>query len=177
MRCLSTNSNLRNVDWGASIEKRYASVLACADGVAVVTSPDFIEVKMSPGWTSHDVFDDNPIATYSYLVAQFSSRGMTQLQIGDYGVGWHVYSKPRPLLNRKIMFGWLQPIKRGRGAEKETYRFNLYVESCIPNADLEERFKNAVRLRRSNIATPFTQGTEGCNDYPIHAVSALATSN
>lgn len=88
MQFLSTNTNLRTDAWGGSVEKRCAFLLACVDAMAAATRPEFVAVKISPGWSFHNVFDDDPIATYTHVVKELSKRGIAYLQLGDYAVGW-----------------------------------------------------------------------------------------
>src|SRR3546814_11695010 len=50
MQFLSTNANLRTDQWGGSIERRSAFLLAIVDAIAAETSPGFVSVNLSPGW-------------------------------------------------------------------------------------------------------------------------------
>lgn len=86
MQFLSTNSNVRTDEWGGSVEKRAAFLLAVVDAMIAATDPGFVAVKIGPGWTFHDVFDDDPVATYTHVVKELSKRGIAYLQIGNYGM-------------------------------------------------------------------------------------------
>jgi N-ethylmaleimide reductase len=111
MQFLSTNTNQRDDAWGGSVEKRCAFLLACVDAMAAATAPEFVAVKISPGWSFHNVFDDDPVATYSHLVRQLSRRawricksaitrwdGMCMARCGHYSKGrqcsWRASRKP-----------------------------------------------------------------------------------
>src|SRR3546814_439240 len=64
MQFLSTNANLRTDQWGGSIERRSAFLLAIVDAIAAATSPGFVSVKLSPGWGFNQVDDTDPMATF-----------------------------------------------------------------------------------------------------------------
>ena len=170
MQFLSTNSNLRTDAWGGSVEKRAAFLLACVDAMVAATSPGFVAVKLSPGWSFHNVFDDDPVATYSYVVRQLSARGIAYLELGDYAVGWDVYGTLRPLFEGPAMFvaGFTQPTA---AAAVHDGRADMiaFGQAYIANPDLATRYEHSLKLNRPEVATYYTQGAEGYTDYPVYA--------
>ncbi|WP_156679942.1 alkene reductase [Sphingomonas profundi] len=170
MQFLSTNTNLRTDAWGGSVEKRAAFLLACVDAMAEVAGPKFVAVKLSPGWSFHNVFDDDPVATYSHVVRQLSARGIAYLQLGDYAVGWDVYGTLRPLFDGPAMV--VAGFTRASGAAAiaaGTADIVAYGQACIANPDLAARYRAGQPLNRPEIATYYTQGEEGYTDYPVYA--------
>jgi N-ethylmaleimide reductase len=172
MQFLSTNTNQRDDAWGGSVEKRCAFLLACVDAMAAATAPEFVAVKISPGWSFHNVFDDDPVATYSHLVRQLSCRGIAYLQIGDYAVGWDVYGTLRPLFEGPAMFvaGFTQTTAAAAVAEKRADMVAI-GQAFISNPDLTERYRQSLPINRPDVATYYTQGAEGYTDYPVYADS------
>jgi N-ethylmaleimide reductase len=170
MQFLSTNTNLRTDAWGGSVEKRAAFLLACVDAMAEVAGPKFVAVKLSPGWTFHNVFDDDPVATYSYVVRELSKRGIAYLQLGDYAVGWDVYGILRPLFDGPVMV--VAGFTRASGAKMVAEgRADMvaFGQGYIANPDLAERYRAGHPLNRPQIATYYSQGAEGYTDYPVFA--------
>lgn len=170
MQFLSTNTNLREDAWGGSVEKRAAFLLACVDAISAATSPGFVAVKFSPGWTFHNVFDDDPVATYSYAVRALSRRGIAFLELGNYGMDWDVYGVLRPLFDGPAMFvaGYTRQsaaatLNRG---EADMIGFG---QAFISNPDLAARYRLGQDLTRPDIETYYTQGAEGYTDYPVFA--------
>lgn len=170
MQFLSANTNQRTDEWGGTIEKRCNFVLACVDAMIAATSPDFVAVKIGPGWTFHDVFDDNPVATYSYLVRALSARSIAYLQIADYGMDWDVYGTLRPLFQGPAIYcagftrsGALTALKQG-GAD-----LVAFGQAFISNPDLVDRYRHGWRISRPDVSTYYTQGAEGYTDYPKFA--------
>lgn len=170
MQFLSPNTNRRDDAWGGSVEKRAAFLLACVDAMAAATSPGFVAVKLSPGWEYHDVFDDNPVATYSHVVRALSARGIAYLQLGDYGRDWDVYGTLRPLFDGPAMF------VSGFSGQSAAATINSgaadmigFGRAYIANPDLADRYRHGWRLTRPDAATFYTQGAEGYTDYPNYA--------
>ena len=170
MQFLSTNTNLRTDDWGGSIEKRANFLLACVDAMIAATSPGFVAVKFSPGWPFHNVFDEDPIATYSHAVRELSRRGIAYLQLGNYGMEWDVYGTLRPLFEGPV--GYVAGFTRSSGARAISEGgadFICYGQNYISNPDLAERYEKGLGLNRVDRDTYYTQGAEGYTDYPFHA--------
>lgn len=170
MQFLSTNTNLRTDEWGGSVERRAAFLLACVDAMIAATSPGFVAVKIGPGWTFHDVFDDDPVATYTYVVQQLSKRGIAYLQIGNYGMDWDVYGTLRPLFDGPAMF--VAGFTRQSGAaaiQTGSADMIAFGQAYISNPDLSERYRQGLDITRPDLSTYYTQGEEGYTDYPVHA--------
>lgn len=172
MQFLSTNSNVRDDEWGGSVEKRAAFLLACVDAMTAATRSGFVAVKLSPGWSFHNVFDDDPIATYSHVVRELSKRGLAYLQLGDYAVGWDVYGTLRPLYEGPVMFvaGFTQPTAAAAVHEGRAEMIGI-GQAFISNPDLAERYREGLPINRPDVATYYTQGAEGYTDYPVYADS------
>jgi len=170
MQFLSTNTNLRTDDWGGSVEKRCNFLLACVDAMIDATSPNFVAVKFSPGWNFHNVFDDDPQATYSHAVRELSKRGIAYLQLGNYGMDWDVYGVLRPLFDGPV--GYVAGFTRSSGAKAIAAGgadFICYGQNYLANPDLAERYENGWGLNHIVGETYYTQGAEGYNDYPFYA--------
>jgi N-ethylmaleimide reductase len=170
MQFLSTNANVRTDDWGGSVEKRAAFLLACVDAMIAATDPGFVAVKIGPGWTFHDVFDDDPVATYTYVVRELSKRGIAYLQIGNYGMEWDVYGTLRPLFDGPAMFvaGFTRQTAAATIASGAADMIG-FGQAYISNPDLAERYRDGLDITRPEISTYYTQGAAGYTDYPVFA--------
>jgi N-ethylmaleimide reductase len=170
MQFLSTNTNLRSDAWGGSVERRAAFLLACVDAMQGATSADFVAVKISPGWTFHNVFDTDAVATYRYVVHELSRRRIAYLQLGNYGIEWDVYGILRPLFDGPAMF--VAGFTRSSAAavvDGGAADLVAFGQAYIANPDLVERYRNGWNLNRPDLATYYTQGAEGYTDYPLFA--------
>ena len=170
MQFLSANTNVREDEWGGSIEKRAAFLLACVDAISAATRPGFVAVKFSPGWTFHNVFDQDPIATYSHAMRALSRRGIAFVELGNYGMDWDVYATLRPLFGGPAMFvaGYTRQSAAAaiNGGQADMIGFG---QAFISNPDLAARYRCGQDLTRPDISTYYTQGQEGYTDYPVFA--------
>lgn len=170
MQFLSQNTNLRTDEWGGTLEKRCAFLLACVDAMAEVAGPKFVAVKVAPGWTFHDVFDDDAPATYGHLLRELSKRDIAYLQLGNYFVDWDVYGILRPQFDGPVLY--TAGFTRQTGAEAiESGGADgiAFGQAFIANPDLAERYRDGSKLNRPDLATYYTQGKEGYTDYPTVA--------
>jgi len=170
MQFLSTNTNLRTDAWGGTMERRAAFLLACVDAMIAATSRDFVAVKVSPGWTVNDVFDDDAPATYSHVVRELSRCGIAYLQFADMSVGWDVCGTLAPLFEGPVML--YNGFTRRTGADavrQGRAQLVAFGQAFIANPDLVERLRNNQPITRPRVETYYTQGEEGYTDYPVYA--------
>lgn len=167
MQFLSTNTNRRDDRFGGSIEKRARFVIECVQAMQRVTSPGFVSVKVGPGWTFHDVFDDDPAATYSHLAAELSKLGIAYLQVGNYGQSWDVHGMLRPLFFGPMIgvAGFTRSSAIAALAEKRVDMV-AFGQAYIANPDLAQRFRAGLPINQPDSSTFYTQGAEGYVDYP-----------
>lgn len=174
MQFLSTNTNLRDDEFGGSVERRANFLLNCVDAMAEVKGPGFVAVKISPGWTFHNVFDDDPVATYTHVARELSKRQIAYLQVGDFGSDWDVFGKMRAAFEGPMMA--VVGFTRARGAQTladGTADLIGYGQGYMANPDLERRYANGWPLERPRHETYYTQGAEGYIDYPRYEDSPL----
>ena len=74
---LSTNSNLRDDDFGGSVEKRANFLLSCVDAMSSVAGSSYVAVKILPGSTAQGVFDAEPEKMYTYLCRSLKQTSPT----------------------------------------------------------------------------------------------------
>lgn len=174
MQFLSTNTNLRDDDFGGSIERRANFLLSCVDAMIDACGSSFVAVKVSPAWTFHNVFDDDPVGTYSYVAKELSKRSIAYLQVGNFGIDWDVFGTLRPLFDGPMMpvVGFTRP----RAAETVASGLGDLIgfgQGWMANPDLDQRMRNGWQLERPRLEFYYTQGSEGYTDYPVYADSPL----
>lgn len=170
MQFLSTNTNQRDDAYGGSIANRARFLLECVEAMQAATTPGFVAVKIGPGWTFHDVFDDDPIATYSHVAAELAKRGIAYLQVGNYHQPWDVHGTLRPLFDGPMI--GVAGFTRASAAEAiASGRLDMvaFGQAYIANPDLAERFAKGLPLNAPDSSTFYTQGAEGYTDYPLYA--------
>jgi len=174
---LSTNVNLRNDDYGGSIEKRSRFLLYALDAMIAVNGASFVSAKISPGWTFHNVFDTDPIATFRYVTQQVSKRRIAYLQVGNYGMDWDVYGTLRPLFEGPFMVvGGFTRASAAAMVSAGGADLVAFGQAFLANPDLAERYRNGWPINRPRIDTFYTQGAEGYTDYSFHGETVNAES-
>jgi N-ethylmaleimide reductase len=166
MQFLSTNTNLRTDDFGGSVEGRANFILSCVDAMCEVAGPSFVAVKIGPGWTFHNVFDDDPALTFSYVAKALSKRQIAFLEVGDYGMDWDVYGTIRPLFDGP-MIAVAGFTRASANAAIAANRADMvaFGKAFISNPDLAERYQNGWPIARPIGDTFYTQGELGYTDY------------
>ena len=83
-----TGSNRRTDAYGGSLERRTRFTLEVIEGLCSVRGADRVGIKIAPGFTVNDTFDDDPAETYTYLVRCLNPLGLAYLHVGyDGGYG------------------------------------------------------------------------------------------
>lgn len=174
MQFLTPNTNRRDDEFGGSIEKRASFLLACVDAMSEVKGPGFVAVKVSPDWTFHDVFDDDPVGTYTHVARELSKRQIAYLQVGNFGIQWDVFGTMRAAFEGPLMA--VVGFTRARAAQALAAGAADLIgfgQGYMANPDLERRYRNGWPLERPRLETYYTQGAEGYTDYPRYEESAL----
>ena len=169
MQFLSPSTNQRTDAYGGTVEKRARFLLECVDAMIAETDPGFVAVKIGPGWEFHNVFDDDPVATYTHVVAELSKRKIAFLEVGNYGQPWDVHGTLRPLFDGPYMA--VAGYTRSRAArEIAAGQIDLaaFGQHYIANPDLAERYRNGWPLNQPDPETYYTQGEAGYIDYPMY---------
>ncbi len=77
-----TGSNHRTDAYGASLEGRTRFTLEVIEALCNVRGADRVGIKIAPGFTVNDTFDDDPAGTYTYLARRLNSLGLAYLHVG-----------------------------------------------------------------------------------------------
>ena len=174
----ASGSNHRTDAYGGSIENRSRFTLEVMKALCEVWGADRVGIKIAPGYTVNDIFDEDPAATYTYLAAQLSPLGLAYLHVGyesGYSRGTGPSFNPIDLL-RKAYSGTL--LAAG-GFTKETGNAILaagradgvvFGRLYLANPDLVERLrKDATLNEATDTKTFYGGGAHGYTDYPALA--------
>jgi N-ethylmaleimide reductase len=173
---LCTNTNVRDDEFGGSVERRANCIRACVDAMAAVRGPGYVAVKISPGSTAQGVFDENPIATYTHLVPELSKRGLAYLHLQSGRLDWDVYTTLRPLFDGPLIA--VRALTRPSAAKMIAggmADLAAWGQMFLANPDLVERFRNGWPLNEPKLETYYSQGEAGYTDYPAYADGDPAT--
>lgn len=168
MQFLSTGANHRTDGYGGSLLRRLRFVIETLEAmIEAAGSPGRISLKISPAMPFNDIYDEDPVETYTQLVKEVSRMGLAFLHV--------LRSDPLPGI-----FEILRPLYRETFATVGGYGFEsgntaltsgladlvVYGKPFISNPDLPYRFKVGAGLAAWDATTFYGGGTKGYIDYP-----------
>lgn len=175
-------SNKRTDEWGGDYKNRCRFTLACIDALIAVWGPGRVGVKLSPGGGFNDVGqpEDELHRQYSYLLEEFSKRGIAYVQIARYwkagdptGRG-HSYDYKKLVKHftggRILLNADYDPDSAAKEIESGVADAIVFGHDYISNPDLAERALLGVRFAPSNMNTWYSyepgKSSIGYTDYP-----------
>jgi N-ethylmaleimide reductase len=172
-----SGSNKRTDKYGGSVENRSRFTLEVLDVLCTVRGAGSVGIKIGPGFTVNDTFDDDPAETYTYLARQLNALDLAYLHVG-YDSGYSRGTPPpfNPVdLIRNVYDGTLLAVggfTRDSGEKAlEAGRADaiVYGRPFISNPDLVERFALGVSLNAPDVRTFYGGDDHGYTDYPTIA--------
>ncbi|WP_029246562.1 alkene reductase [Schlesneria paludicola] len=169
-----TGSNRRTDEYGGSLEARTRFTLEVIEALCGVRGADRVGIKIGPGFTVNDTFDDNPAETYTYLARRLNPLGLAYLHVGyDSGYGRGTAPPFNSIdLIRSVFTGTLIAVggfnKATGDAAVSAGRADLvaYGRPFISNPDLVDRFRLDAPLNIPDGQTFYGGGDHGYTDYP-----------
>lgn len=174
----ASGSNHRTDIYGGSLENRSRFTLEILEALYDVWGAGRVGIKIAPGYTVNDMYDEDPAATYMYLARQLNSMGLAYLHAG-YESGYTRGTGPsfNPIdLMRSVYKGTL--LASG-GFTKETGNSILAADradavvfgrSFLANPDLVERLRRDAPLNEPlDMSSFYGGGAHGYTDYPVLA--------
>lgn len=167
-------SNQRTDAYGGTLENRTRFTLEVVNALCSVRGAEQIGVKIAPGFTVNDTFDDSPAETYTYVAKALSPLGLAYLHVGydrGYARGTAPDFNPIALL-RPVYQGTLLAVggfDRQRGDEAiRNGRADAIVfgRLFISNPDLVDRLRLNAPLTEGNVRAFYGGSGDGYTDYP-----------
>ena len=168
------NSNVRNDQYGGSIENRARFVLEVVDASIAAIGKDKVAIRLSP----FGVFNDMPdypamAADYTYLAQQLNTRGLIYIHLVDHSpMGAPEVPQSIKVTFRNEFKGCLI-LSGGYDAERAERDLAAHKADLIAvgrpflaNPDLVARWKSNAVLNAPDFATFYTPGAKGYTDYP-----------
>ena len=164
---LQSTTNQRDDEYGGAIENRARLLLQLVDAFIEVWGAGRVGVHLAPRGDSHDMGDENPLATFGYVVEQLDQRNIAFIFSREYEAEDSLQPKLRP----KFKGAWIANEKLTPDSAKhilateqaDAVAFGL---AYIANPDLFERLKHDLPLNPVQFDTLYAAGAEGYTDYP-----------
>ena len=173
MQFLSSNSSQRDDKYGGSAANRVRFVAEALEAAVDVFGPERVGMRIAPGFTFNDVFDNNPTETFSTLLQAIKPLNIAYV---------HVVAAPPPMSHNvpEDMTALLRDnfdgvLIRNGGYDQEKAEAALksgdadaiaFAKLFLANPDLPARFKQDAELNAWDMDTFYTPGPKGYTDYP-----------
>jgi N-ethylmaleimide reductase len=179
---LEDTTNHRTDQYGGSIENRARLLLEVTDAVVEVWGKGRVGVRLSPYGKFNDMGDSDPVALFSYVLEQLSSRGvayahLVEPRVGSAGAGAPI-DNSAPLTShvfRKAFPGVLISAGGYTAESAEETVEDGYADAIafgrlfISNPDLPERIRLHAPLNTPDRSTFYGGTAKGYTDYPALA--------
>lgn len=164
---LQSNTNQRNDEYGGPVENRARLLLEVIDAFIEVWGAGRVGVHIAPRGDSHDMGDENPLATFGFVVEQLNQRNVAFIFSREYEAADSI----SPQLREKFNGIWIanenltpesaKRILRDGGADAVSFG-----KAYIANPDLLQRLEQNLPLNELQPTTLYAKGAEGYTDYP-----------
>lgn len=187
---LNSNSNQRTDIYGGSVENRTRFAREVLDTVVDAVGPERAAIRFSPGENFQDMFDEDPVATWSYLTTEIQKKYPNLSYLHFIQARAHVHVErvagapmTPPDTLQPFRDIWKGPFITASGfsnatesaielAEK-TGNLIAFGRAFLANPDLPERLRNEYGVNKYNRATFYSPGAVGYTDYPFYVAEKI----
>ena len=172
---LSTNANLRNDEYGGSLENRSRFLFEVLDAMIATVGAERVGVKFSPRMPFNDIEEADADVMYPYILERLNERNLAYVHVGNFtGETWH--AKLRPVYQGVYFAGASFTRESGEALLAQGGADAIvYGTKFLANPDLPKRFKRNAPLNEPDQSTFYVPGEHGYTDYPTLASVAQAT--
>jgi len=185
---LRDGSNHRTDEYGGSVEKRCRFCLEVIDILIEIFGAGRVGIKLSPVGRFQDMYDSDPIATFSYLLQQLDKKGIAYVQFMEpleaFRGEFHYEEGDKQITNvcktfrpyfkgALIMNNNLTPEIASKAIKEGYCDFVSFGRYFISNPDFVERIKNNWTFNEWDRSTFYTSGEKGYTDYPLFGQSKV----
>ncbi len=173
---LQSKTNQRQDQYGGSIENRARLLLQIVDEFIAIWGAGRVGLHIAPRGDSHDMGDENPLATFGYVMQQLSQRNIAFVFSREYQAADSIGAQ----LREQFSGGWIA----NEGLTSESAKALLasgaadavsFGKAYIANPDLYTRLLQYAPLNELDPSTLYASGAEGYTDYPtLHELNSAA---
>ncbi|HTH93588.1 MAG TPA: alkene reductase [Rhodocyclaceae bacterium] len=171
---LRSSTNQRDDAYGGSKEKRVRLLLEVLEAVCAEVGNDHVGLRLSPVTTFNDIADENPQATFDYVVAQLNPLRLAFLDVLQ-GTGGAPHAQWLPFDYKRTRLIYEGNLILNNGYDFATAKADIefgnadaiaFGRLLIANPDLVERFRRKAALNALDSTTFYAGEEKGYTDYP-----------
>jgi N-ethylmaleimide reductase len=174
---LRDGANHRTDAYGGSVENRVRFPLEVVDAVTTVWGPQRVGYKLSPQFAGYSMSDSDPVATFSFIAAELSRRGLLYLHVSEPvtdpaapAEATRVTPILRGIFDGALIVNGGYDAEAGNAAiargEADLVAFGV---PFLANPDLPARYRSRAALNAPDQATFYAGEEKGYIDYPALA--------
>jgi N-ethylmaleimide reductase len=176
---LLSGTNRRTDEYGGSSELRAKLLFEVIETVCEVWGPEKVGVRLSPLGTFNDMHDDDPEATFAYVIEKLNRYGLAYLHIVNPALAATAedvaFTERAKRMNEMIrrtyrgvlmVAGGFDANSAERWLEDGNADLIAFGRLFIANPDLPERFRSHAPLNSPDPSTFYGGGERGYTDYP-----------
>lgn len=169
------NSNLREDEYGGSIENRIRLLKEVMQAVIEAVGADHVSIRLSPNGDSQGVDDSNPEALFGEVAKFLDEAGIAFLELRELGPEGTYGASDVPRQSPFIRKHFSGPLILNSDYDFDRARQDMesgladgisFGRPFLANPDLPRRLELGAPLNEALMATWFTQGEDGYIDYP-----------
>lgn len=176
---LDSKTNLREDEYGGSLENRYRFLGEVLSAVLEVWPSRRVGVRLSPNGIFNDMGSEDFRETYIYTIKELEKLNLGYVHIMDgLGFGFHEQGDPMTLTEFRehysgVIIGNCGYTREDAEARLEAGAADMaaFGRPYLSNPDLVERFRSGWPLTPfEDMSHWYTSGPEGYIDYPSYSV-------
>lgn len=180
---LQTKTNLRQDQYGGSLENRYRLLKEVVHAVKSVWGADRVGVRLSPNGSYNDMGSPDYVETFSYVASQLDSEQLAYLHVLDgTAFGFHELGEPMTLADFRTIYKGVLMGNCGYDLDTAENRISCgdadlisFGRPFISNPDLVERFANGWPLNPlAEMSVWYSFDEKGYADFPTYEESKSA---
>jgi len=167
---LQSSTNKRTDDYGGTVENRAKLLLQVADTAISVWGAGRVGMHLAPRGDAHDMGDDDPAATFGYVVKELSRRNIAFIFIREHFNGPTLTPELKKAFNGAIIINeQLTKESATKLLQDGVADAAAFGRAYIANPDLVTRFSQDAPLNDLDAGTLYGSGPKGYTDYPVMA--------
>ena len=172
---LRENSNMRDDQYGGSIENRIRLMTEVTQAVVDAIGADRVSVRLSPNGETQGCDDSNPVALFTAAAAALQKIGISFLELREQKPFGNFGKSDVPRVSPEIRKVFTNPLVLNQEYTFETAVADLasgladaisFGRPYISNPDLTERLRTGAEITPDNFRTWYSPGAVGYTDYP-----------
>lgn len=167
---LQDSTNLRDDEYGGSLENRARLMLEVTDACIDVWGKDRVAMHLAPRMDAHDMGDSNRTATFGYVATELGKRGIAFISTREHAADDSI----TPLI-KQLFGGPVIANEKFSKAEANQWLADGKADAVafgipfIANPDLPKRLELDAALNQPRPELFYGKGPVGYTDYPTLA--------